>query len=148
MEDEIEVFQCKSCRMIIGTSLDQAICEALLLRDVQNVIVEECLSIWYVLRPSSHHLLHISPQGEMAGCAYKNFTCGKCHTVLGVVYHATSPAYDFLRGYYTLNPFRITRYRYGSTFISVASPQQLLVVDTMTSFSQHRSAMEYVCNKF
>eukprot|EP01126_Amoeba_proteus_P000942 TRINITY_DN10272_c0_g1_i2.p1 TRINITY_DN10272_c0_g1~~TRINITY_DN10272_c0_g1_i2.p1 ORF type:complete len:135 (+),score=7.89 TRINITY_DN10272_c0_g1_i2:171-575(+) len=134
MEDEIEVFQCKSCRMIIGTSLDQAICEALLLRDVQNVIVEECLSI--------------CPQGEMAGCAYKNFTCGKCHTVLGVVYHATSPAYDFLRGYYTLNPFRITRYRYGSTFISVASPQQLLVVDTMTSFSQHRSAMEYVCNKF
>jgi hypothetical protein len=97
------VFQCQTCRSIIGDSLAFII----------SCAKTRTLSLSYVTNIQRSSTTLTSSHGIDQGSTYQELLCSQCQCVLGKYYLATTTALDDCRDLYTIDTDVITSYTIG-----------------------------------
>jgi len=105
--DNLLVFQCHTCRSIVGDS------SALILADNTLKIIAlravSCVSLSFMEKD-----LETSKSGTDIGSTYYSFSCAHCRSTLGRVYQTTNSNIDFIRNYFAFDLNAIFSYKAGS----------------------------------
>jgi len=104
---DILVFQCHTCRSLVGDS------SALILADNSLKIIAlravSCVSLSFMEKD-----LETSKTGTDIGSTYYSFSCAHCRSTLGRVYQTTNPQIDYIRNYFAFDLNAILSYKTGS----------------------------------
>ena len=96
------VFQCQSCRVIVGDSMSFFSSN----EDNHSISLEKACNVTH------SNLIITSREGDDIGCSYVKLYCD-CGIELGKFYCTTSKDYDSLRDKFTLDIHHITSYELG-----------------------------------
>ncbi|OQR88230.1 hypothetical protein ACHHYP_07043 [Achlya hypogyna] len=108
-EEEVEVtgpvvFQCKTCRSIIGDSMSF----------VQSNVDTRTVTLAFVLHTHKSKTALTANSGFDKGNTYHEILCSQCQSILGKSYIATTPALDELRNLHTLDTDALSSYQVGT----------------------------------
>eukprot|EP00698_Gefionella_okellyi_P005243 TRINITY_DN14781_c0_g1_i1.p1 TRINITY_DN14781_c0_g1~~TRINITY_DN14781_c0_g1_i1.p1 ORF type:complete len:192 (-),score=36.94 TRINITY_DN14781_c0_g1_i1:15-560(-) len=97
------VFQCASCRLIIGDSTSMISADA----ELKSISLRSAGSLQVGTK------FEVSQSGKDSGCTYFAVKCLGCKTLVGRKYHTTSSEMDSIRGAFTLQTDKLTSYTLG-----------------------------------
>lgn len=105
---QVTIFQCKKCRVIISDTLSW--CGAVDDEELKLFVVSKVVPD--ATKTSSQ--LTMSSSGLDRGSSYNELSCSNCGTILGRVYVTTTQHMDFARGMYTFHAEQMGFYVVGS----------------------------------
>ncbi|XP_076465785.1 protein Mis18-alpha-like [Babylonia areolata] len=112
VSDSHVVFQCESCRSILGDATTWISAEETL-ESFTLSAVTECVTVGETLHHSTH--------AHDAGSSFFSLTCTNCKTELGRRYLTTPSHLDHLRDHFTLHVAMVTSYQLGSAKVKAMS---------------------------